>query len=589
MAQSIEDSVQRQFATVLFADIVGYSRMMGDDEVGTLHTVRQCLEKLQAVCLKYSGVVVHVLGDGVVMMFSSPADAVRFALAVQNDMEGSNAGQSEDKQIWFRVGINSGQIFYDGKTASGEVVNIAARLENLARPGQVCITAAVYQELGGKEEFGFGYLGPQHLKNIRKSVEVFEVVRVHPAGVMSSAKRNIPAVPIGSTGAETASVVVLPLKFLGPNPDESWLADGLTEDITTSLSRFHQFFVIARNSASLYARGQIAPAVAARQLGVRYALSGSVRQAGTRIRAAVELLDVERSKVIWGEQYTRPQDDIFDIQDEITRLVVAATAVQIEASEFDRMRQMPPADIRAYEYVLQGQQHLYRYTREDNARARRLYESALRYAPRYARALAAKSRTLNIDWRYSWTDDEMHALDDALSLALSAIEIDPTDARGYGELGFAHLYRKEHDASISAYAKALQLNPNDADLMSDKADALAHAGRSEEAIALVEKAMRLNPFYPDQYLWHLGGAYYNLKLYDEAIRAIVSMQNPAEGHRILAASYAQLGRMDEARSEAAKVLAAHPDFQVERWAKVLPERLDEDLVHYVEGLRKAGL
>ena len=206
-----------------------------------------------------------------------------------------------------------------------------------------------------------------------------------------------------------------------------------------------------------------------------------------------------------------------------------------------------------------------------------------------ARAIAAISRTLNVDWRYSWAEAPDKALDRALELAHKAVLLDEGDARGFGELGFVHLYRKEHDASVNAYVRALTLNPNDADLMSDMADALAHSGRSEEAVGLLQKAMRLNPFYPDQYLWHLGGAYFNMRRYGDAIDAVLRMHNPTEGRRILAASYGQLGRVDTARLHAEKVLEAHPDFSLERWAEVQPDKDPEYTEHFVEGLKRAGL
>ena len=212
----------------------------------------------------------------------------------------------------------------------------------------------------------------------------------------------------------------------------------------------------------------------------------------------------------------------------------------------------------AYGYVLQGQRYIFSYTRQGVSHARELYDSALNNDPRYARAMAAKSRTLNLDWRYNWTAEPDAAIESALNLAMDAIELDSLDARGFGELGFAHLYRKEHDAAISSYERATKLNPNDADLMSDMADALAHCGRSEEAIELLEKAMRLNPFYPDQYIWHLGGAYFNLKQYEKAISTIRTMQNPSEGRRLLAASYGHLDLTSEAKQEAAEVLKVHP-------------------------------
>jgi TolB-like protein len=434
---------------------------------------------------------------------------------------------------------------------------------------------------------GFEYLGPKALKNIEEPVDVFVLREDSYPAAMAPALRSARINP--DPVRQDHSVLVLPLSFQGQDGSENWLADGLTEDITTNLSRFHDLFVIARSSAFVYRQRDVSPKEAGRVFGVRYVICGTVRKAGSRIRIAIQLVDAVRDRVIWGEHYDRALDDIFDIQDEITRVVVAAIAVQIEASERERLRNVPPANLRAYEYVLQGQQHIFQYRREENLLARQLYEAALAVDPLYARALAAKSRTLNLDWRYDWVEDTEGALDEALGLALTATRLDETDARGFGELGYVHLYRKEHEASVSGYRRALLLNPNDADLMSDMADALAHSGQSEEAVALLEKAMQLNPFYPDQYLWHLAGAYYNLYRYDEAIRAVQRMQNPTEGRRVLAASLAQLGRLYEARQEAEKVLKAHPNFTVERWASVVPDRLESDVAHFVEGLKKAGL
>ena len=243
----------------------------------------------------------------------------------------------------------------------------------------------------------------------------------------------------------------------------------------------------------------------------------------------------------------------------------------------------------AYGSVLRGERYLAQYTQQDVKKAGEMFLSALRSDETYSRAYAANSRTFNLEWRYDWAENSDTALDEALMLARRAIELDPSDARGFGELGFAHLYRKEHDAAINAYERALKLNPNDANVMSDMADALAHSGRSEEAIALLQKAMLLNPFYPDQYIWHLGGAYFNLKRYEEAIKTIQKMQNPTEGRRLLAASYAFLGRMDEASYEADRVRTAHPNFVAERWAAVQPDKYKEDLQHFLDGLKRAGL
>ncbi len=589
MANRDQVSPRRRLGAILFADIADYSRLMGEDELGTWKAVRERIATFNERAGSYGGKVLQIRGDGLFLLFDSAVDAVGFAIDAQKRMKALNQALAAERQLRFRIGINLGEVLLGAEDVSGDSVNIAARIEALARPGEVCISAAVYEQVRTKLDFGYSYLGPQTLKNISEPVDTFQVHEDPAAGRMATGYRRR---ALRGTSADVASagpsVVVLPFRFLGSDPTESWLGDGLTEDTTTNLSRFHDLFVIARSSAYAYGESG-APAKAARDLGVRYAVSGSVRKAGPRIRVTIQLIDAERDRTVWGEQYNRQLDDIFDLQEEITEVIVSAVALKITASERERLGQLSPADVRAYGFVLQGQQHIFRYTRDDNTRARSLYEAALELDPAYARALAAKSRTFNIDWRYDWTDLHDLALDKALELALAAADLDPTDARGYGELGFAHLYRKEHEAAIVAYQRALSLNPNDADLMSDFADALSHCGRSGEAIDLFQKAMRLNPFYPDEYLWYLGGAYYNLKRYEDAIRAVSGMQNPREGQRILAASCAQLGRMSEARAHAKKVLEAHPGFNLEHWARIVPDRLGDDTLHLIEGLKKAGL
>jgi TolB-like protein/class 3 adenylate cyclase len=578
--------LRRRLGAVLFADIANYSRMMGEDEVGTLFAVKARLQVIYEASARHHGDVLQVRGDGAFLLFDSAIEAVACALEIQRLMARENAKVELDRAVLFRIGINLGEILLDKEGVSGDSVNIAARIEGLAPPGSICVTGAVYDQTRNKVAVGYEYLGPKTLKNIADPVDVFLLREdAEPAAMTAGFRRRHSA----TETLRDLTAVVLPFTFKGDDHTESWLAAGMTEDITTSLSRFRNLFVISRASAFVFREREIAPQEVAREFGVRYVIAGSVQKAGYRIRVSVQLVDAIRDRIIWGEHYSREIDDIFDIQDEITQIVVSAAAVQIESSERERTRTLPPSDLRAYGYVLQGQQHIFQYRRESNRAARDLYDAALGADPIYARALAAKSRTLNLDWRYDWAEHPHLILDEALALALKATELDETDARGFGELGFVHLYRKEHDAAISAYKRAILLNPNDADLMSDMADALAHSGHSEEAISLVERAMRLNPFYPDQYLWHLGGAYYNLRRYDEAIQTLQSMQNPTEGRRLLAASFAQLGRMDEAHRHAQKVMEAHPNFSIAHWASVQPDRYEADVLHFVEGLTKAGL
>lgn len=587
MTENATDTFRRRLGAVVFADVAGYTRLMGENEDVTYRALKELLVQLEASCQELEGQIIEVRGDGVLALFDSATNAVRFAVETQTAVEHQTAPLPEDKKIRFRIGVHLGEILTDRRGIHGDSVNIAARLESLADPGRILISAAVYDQIRNRLPFGYEFLGPQTLKNVKEPVAVY-CVRSEIKGVTMAPSLRLGEDLASRVRPETPSVAILPFEAPGGEMSDSWFADGITEDITRNLSKFKNLFVIARGSAFFYKTKTVPPQQAARDLGVRYITRGAVRRAGGRIRISVELIDVDSERTIWAERYDRELDDIFAIQDEVTESIVAASAVLIEASERQRMSQVPPSNLAAYGYVLKGQQHIFKYTRRDNHEAQAFYEEALKADRRYARACAALSRTLNVDWRYSWSDKPENVLDTALSYAQNAIELDPTDARGFGELGFVHLYRKEHEAAISAYKRAMSLNPNDADLMSDFADALAHAGENAESIALLERAMRLNPYYPDQYLWHLGGAYYNLKEYGKVIDTIQKMNNPTEGQRLLAASYAQLGKMDFARDIAAKHKAAHPNFSLEHWSTVVPDRLEEDTQHFVEGLKKAG-
>lgn len=586
-----KEKLRRRLATIVFADVADFSSKMSRDEVGTSISVSERIEKFRSSINSYSGEFKSSAGDSAFMIFESAVDAVTFAVEMQKILLVENEDVPENEQIWFRFGINLGEILHIGNEITGESINIASRIENFAAPGQICISGATYDHVCNKLQFGYEYLGGQDFKNIGRPIDVFQVHENPTTAAMTPGfRRDLEnSAEFKERPVTNQSIVVLPFGFQGSDQNDKWFADGLTEDVTTSLSRFQEFFVIARGSANMYADSSKGPAQAARELGVRYVVNGTVRKSGSRIRITLQLLDALQDRTIWGEQYNRDIEDIFDLQDEITQIIVSATAARIEATERERMRLLPPANLMAYGFVLQGQRHVLKYTQPEVSMARSLYDCAIDSDGGYARAYAAKSRTFNLDWRYDWSKEPERALDDALKLARQAIDLDGSDARGFGELGFVHLYRKKHDRAINAYARALELNPNDADIMSDKADALAHAGRSEEAIGLLHKAMRLNPFFPDQYLWHLGGAYFNLQRYQEAIDSVLKMQNPTEGRRILAASYGHLGQIDRANEQARLVREAHPNFSAERWASVQPDKYDEDVLHFLDGMKRAGL
>jgi TolB-like protein/Tfp pilus assembly protein PilF len=383
-------------------------------------------------------------------------------------------------------------------------------------------------------------------------------------------------------------VAVLALQNLSGDSANEHLCVGIVEDVIANLTRFRSLTVIAPHSAFLFSLKSSPAREIGHRLGVRYLLGGSLRRSGKRLRIAVELIDAEAESVLWSDHFNIEIEDLFDLQDEITGAVASRLAVQIDFAE-RRQESYYPRDMRAYGLVVRGQHLVLQYAKEANAHARRLFEEALQIAPAYGRGHSALSRTHNLDWRYSWSPSPEESLEAAVDLARRAVQLDQLDARGFAELGFANLYKKRHDESLADYARAMALNPNDADIVAEYADALVYAGRPERSVELLERAMRLNPYYPDWYLWYLADAYITLRRHADVIATVQRMQNPDEGRRMLAASYAHLGMMEEARAQACEVMRLHPGFSIGRWRHRPPYRDQAILEHFIDGLRKAGL
>lgn len=581
--------IRRKLSMILSADAAGFSRLMGADEEGTLRVLKHHRAAIDALVAEHRGRIFGGAGDSLVAEFSTADAAVRCALRMQEAIAAGNADLPEDHRMRFRIGINLGDVMVEGDNLFGDGVNVAVRLERLAEPGGISISGTVYDQIEGRLPLRFEPLGERVVKNIARPVRVYRLSPGEPASggpdeaVDSAAPResgSSPALP---------SIAVLPFVNKTGDPQQAYFSDGIAEDVITSLSKFRELFVISRNSSFRFRGGEADPRRTGRELGVRYLLQGTVRRAGDRVRIAVQLVDTTTGHHLWAERYDRDLADVFAVQDELTQLIVGTLAVRLEEAERLRFRQAETADLEAYGLVLRGQMLLRRYARDANAQAQALYRRALERDPRYARAHAALAMTHIFEWRYRWSDDPAASLERALAHANRAVTLDDAGARGHAALGFVLLYTKQRAAAVAEYERALALNPNDADIMAEAADALIHDGRAAEAVELLHKAMRLNPFFPDWYLWYLGDAYYTLGRYEDAIRALERMSNPAEGHRLLAASFAQLGRRDEAAAHVAEVLRLHPGFSIADWAARQPDQDRDALEHYLEGLRRAGL
>ena len=555
---------------------------MAHDELATVGLIDRALEIFRSKAAPLDGRLLNYTGDGAIAAFGSAASAITFALSFQEALSESSS------RVEFRIGIHLGEVLEQNGRAYGDSINLAARLQSIAPPSGIVASDAVYHAVRGRHDFVFEDVGPQALKSFPEPMRVF---RVHDSRVAVALKPSTR--PVGLRGAERLSipaVAVLPFRDLSDREDQGFFADGVADDILTNLSRFRGIDVISRGSSFAFKGAGLSAVEAGRRLGARYVVEGSIRRSRGRIRITVELADVANGHLIWAERYDRPDEDIFEIQDEVASIAVGAVSITMEHAEQQRLAIAPPDSLEAYGLVLKGTCHVLNYEPQENRQAHGLFERALDLSPGYARAYAALSRCCNLDWRYSWSDDRERSLQRALDLALKATEIGVNDSRGYAELGFVQLYRKEHDRSLSCYRRAVALNPNDANTIAEYGDALAHSGYAEDALPHFDRAMRLNPFYPDQYLWYKAGALTKLHRFHEAISCIRQMNNSAQGRRILACCYGHLGMAEEARREAEFIRAAQPGFDPEHWTRnVVPDRRAEDIELFVTGLRAAGL
>jgi adenylate cyclase len=586
MSASPSAHPRRDLSAILFADVHGYAKLMDRDEQRTYERVSRSIRLMKSLIGDYGGRVMNVAGDGVLALFEDAPQALRFAVAIQQELCKDVVWSADDEPVAFRIGINLGEVLVDeDANVQGRSVNVAARIQALARPGGICISEAVKQAVPDIPDLTVRSLGRQNLRSIAEPVEVFLVEQ----GMAPAASIELPRHRPTVLPAADASVAVLPFANLSGDPRDAHLCDGITGDIITNLSRFRDLLVIARHSAFLFRDARVPPRVIGDELGVRYLMTGGLQRHGSRVRINVELSEIESGRVIWSDLLKGDLGDVFAFQDDVTGVVAARLAVQIDAAERRRAVSAAPPDLCAYGLILRGQELSLRLTQHENLHARRLFEQAAEIDPGHARTWAGLSRTFNVEWQYAWTDAPQACLDTAVKLALQAIERDSLDARGYAQLGYAYLFRKQQDASLAAYEQAIDLNPNDADILAGMAIATRSSGDTQRTMELVQRAMRLNPFCPDGYLWVLGETFFDLAEYEQAIHTLHKMRDKSEGHRLLAASYALLGQMDEARYHAGQVMAVHPNFSIEHWRNVPPDKNPEPVERFIEGLRRAGL
>jgi len=574
--------VQRKLAAILSADVEGYSRLMGEDEAATVRTLATCRDLVAGVIGKHRGRVVDMPGDNILAEFASAVDAVEAAAAMQAQLGSCNAQLPEGRRMAFRVGVNLGDVIEEDGRVYGDGVNIAARIEALAEAGGICVSGKVYEEVERKLDLAFDDLGEIELHNINSRVRVYRVLR--PGETARPKKAAAPR-------SAKPSIIVLPFTNMSGDAEQEFFADGLTEDVLTDLSRFHELFVISRNTSFKYKGQAVEVRKVAKELGVQYVVEGSVRKAGNRVRVTVQLIDAEADAHVWAERYDRELSDIFAIQDEVTSAIVSTLPGRVAAAAHDRAGRKSTQNMAAYECVLAAKVLHHRSAKEDNLKAQGLIARAIELDPGYGHAHAWRACILGQSWVYGWCEDKDATWNEVAHELRSALSLDDNDSDVHRILAAVNIAQNKFEKATYHQQRALSLNPNDDLIVVQQGEIATWLGQPEEGIEWIRKAMRLNPYHPARFWSHLARALFVARRYGEAAEALQRIAAPDQFHlALLAACFAAMGNEAAASEQAREVLKRKPGFSIDRdYVPTLHHKREADLAHHRESLLRAGL
>jgi len=626
-----EEQVKRKLTAILSADVKGYSRLMGEDEEATVRTITAYREVMTGLIEGQNGRVVDAKGDNLLAEFPSVVDGVRCAVKIQKELKVRNDEFPENRRMEFRIGINLGDVIEEEGTIYGDGVNIAARLEGIAEGGEICISRMAFDSVKNKLDVGYEYLGEHSVKNIAEPVRVYKVL-MEPeyAGEVIGDERPKPrqwrwaavasaVVLIVVSGAfavwdfyfrpppiepasiekmahslpDKPSIAVLPFDNMSGDPEHDYLADGISENIISALSKTSKLFVIARNSTFTYKGKPVKVQQVSEELGVRYVLEGSVQKSGNRLRVTAQLIDAVKGNHLWSEKYDRKLNDIFVVQDAVTKEIIAALNVELTQGEQARTAAKGTDNLEAYLKVMQAREYVYRHNIESNALAQQLAQEALTIDPKYAMASRILGVTHMHDILLGRSKSPKQSLGKAIELVKKAIELDDANGYTHAAFGFLLVMIRQYDKAVAEAERGVALDPNVADIYAWLGMIYRYVGRWEEAITAYEKAIRLNPIPPNFYLFGLGLAYAWTGRYEEAItelkKAIHNHPDSPYVRLFAAAVYSLAGRNEEARTEAAELLRLNPKFTLKKWGKSLKYKNQDDQERLISALSKAGL
>ena len=578
--------VERKLSAIFAADVEGYSRLMGQDEVGTLRTLTAYRVIIDRLIASHRGRIFNTAGDSVLADFGSAVDAVGCAVEIQEAVGKENVDRSPDEQMRFRIGVHVGDIMVQGENLFGDAVNIAARLEALAEPGGICVSGAVRDHIGTKLAVGFGDLGEQQVKNIAQPIKAYAIKGETSPTTTSVIGSSLPL-------PDKPSIAVLPFSNMSGDPEQEYFADGMVEEIITALSRIRWLFVIARNSSFTYKGHAVDVKQVGRELGVRYILEGSVRKGGSRVRVTAQLIDAISGAHVWADRYDCDLDDIFAVQDQITATVAGVIEPALAEAEQQRVMRKPPERLDAWEAYQRGLWHLYKYGPEENRTAQTFFRRSIALDPNFAPGHYGYSLALFWDfWLYS-TRATSEVQETILEEARIAVSLDDKDAMAHAVLATMMMAIGEWELSIAEARTAFALNPNSAFVMAILGRMLCGGGYYQEAIDPLRRALRSSPHDPLTWAWlswlahsQFGSRDFTAAL--ETCRQVIRLRpSLAWAHEHAVASLAYLGRLDEAHEALERARGRFPE-HFRRYQQRPPWRRPEDWALTMEGLRLAA-
>jgi len=580
------ERTERRLAAILAADIAGYSWLMGADEEGTLARMKaHRRELIDPKIAAHRGRLVKTTGNGLLVEFASVVDALRCATEVQQAMVGRNAGIPATERIDLRMGLHQGDVVVEDGDILGDGVNVAARLEALAEPGGICVSARVQEDAAGKLDLAFDDIGEHSLKNIVRPIRVYRVAGGFAATTPTRASLPLPDKP---------SVAVLPFQNMSGDPEQEYFADGMVEEITAALCRVRDFFVIARNSAFSYKGRAVPVQQISRELGVRYLIVGSVRRAGDRVRITTQLIDGPSGNHLWANRYEGGITDVFDLQDRITESVVGAIQPSVRSAEIERSRRKRPESLDAYDLVLRAYPSVWSLERAANETALKLLDQAIAIEPDYQLALSLAAWCHAQQSVYNWTADLGSARSETLRLTRAAAALGGEDPTVLTVLGAAHTIVRDYEIAARMLERALTLDPNSAWAWNRSGWLESYLDRVDTAIEHFERALRLSPFDPMNLnaFIGIGGAHFVAGRYADAVgwfeKGLLDRPTATWVYRTIVPALALLGRHDQARAYLSRLLDEYPDLTIAKVVSALPYS-QQALDRMAEGLRLARM